>query len=317
MHDIKKITQLTGHTGAIYAITPAESPNQIFSAGGDGWIVHWDLENPDTGKLVAKTEVGIFSLLYIPEINTIIAGDLNGGVHWIPLTQPQLAKHIGHHRKGVFDIQKIGDSIFTIGGDGFITKWSLDQQRSIESLQLSGQSLRSLDFNPETGALTIGASDGYIYILDIRLNLIAKFQNAHAKSVFTVRHSPQLPQLWSGGRDAILKIWQEKTDTLDLISTQPAHLYTINHIAFHPNGSLAATASRDRTIKIWDTQTGELLKVLNAARNGGHLNSVNRLLWLQYKNYLISASDDRTMIVWQPNSERYSQPQINGVFTDI
>jgi WD40 repeat protein len=77
---------------------------------------------------------------------------------------------------------------------------------------------------------------------------------------------------------------------------QAAHLFTLNHIAFSPDGHLFATASRDKTFKIWDAQTYELLKVVDTLRLGGHINSVNRLLW--HGGGLISVSDDRRAIIW-------------------
>jgi WD40 repeat protein len=58
-----------------------------------------------------------------------------------------------------------------------------------------------------------------------------------------------------------------------------------------------ATASRDKTIKLWDFSSGRLLKVLDTVRYGGHVNSVNRLLWVD--NVLLSASDDRTVSIWE------------------
>ncbi|MBK8425147.1 MAG: hypothetical protein IPL27_03820 [Lewinellaceae bacterium] len=56
-----------------------------------------------------------------------------------------------------------------------------------------------------------------------------------------------------------------------------------------------ATASRDKTLKIWDSATFTLLKVVDTIRDGGHINSVNRLLWLP--ECLVSASDDRSAIL--------------------
>jgi WD40 repeat protein len=83
------------------------------------------------------------------------------------------------------------------------------------------------------------------------------------------------------------------------IKSQPAHLFTINNIAFHPTEPIFATASRDKMIKIWDLNNYKLLKVIDVIKFGGHINSVNKLLWSTFNNLLISVSDDRTVIVWK------------------
>jgi WD40 repeat protein len=60
-----------------------------------------------------------------------------------------------------------------------------------------------------------------------------------------------------------------------------------------------ASASRDKTIRIWSAETYELQKSIDKEKYDGHLNSVNKLLWLHSHNYLISGSDDRSIIIWK------------------
>ncbi len=293
--EVQKIAQLTGHNASIFALAADADAQHFLSAAGDGWIVRWNLENPDVGKLIAKVETQIFSLLNMPDLNKLVVGNMNGGVHWVDLENSENTKNIAHHQKGVFDIFRIGESVFTIGGEGKITRWSAAEGRSLESLHLSNQSLRSASFSHNEIAL--GASDNSIYLLDANsLTLKKIITNAHENSVFTVQYSPDGRHLFSGGRDAHLKIWDTEND-FALVNSQPAHWFTINHIVFHRDGQWFATASRDKTIKIWDAKTFELLKVLDTIRNGGHVNSVNRLLWLD--DYLISCSDDRSIILWK------------------
>lgn len=294
----QKKAELKGHNASIYALALAEDPQHIFSASGEGWLVYWDLENPDLGKLVASVEGNIFSICYLPERHWVILGDMYGGVHWVDLNAPDDQRNIAHHRNGVFAIQRVGDSIITAGGKGVLSKWSIEKRRATESLQLSAESLRSIDYSPTRNELLIGASDHAMYFLDAsNFSLKNSVPLAHDNSVFVARYHPDGKHLVSGGRDARLKVWD--LETLACISNQEAHWYTINDIVFHPKGHLFATASRDKTIKIWDAQTFKLLKVLETIRDDGHINSVNRLLWTRHQNYLLSCSDDRSIKLWE------------------
>jgi WD40 repeat protein len=301
--DIKKTTQLTGHQGSVYTLTDSRAPQYFLSGAGDGWVVEWDLAKPEVGKLLAKIETNIFALLFIKEKNLIVAGNRDGGIHFIDLNDPAQNKNVAHHNKGVFSTQLIDNQLITLGGEGSITRWSLDEKRTLESLQLSSKSLRSMDFSTSRNEFAVGASDGNIYILDKNFDL-KKIIKAHKNSVFTVKYAPDGQYLLSGGRDAMLNMWDVASDFKN-ISSLPAHLYTLNDIAFHPtNPTLFATASRDKTIKIWhfnpqNTEGPTLLKVLDTIRYGSHINSVNSLLWSSYNNYLLSASDDRSIIVWE------------------
>lgn len=337
--EVKKIAQLTGHTGAVFAITEGgierDISNEtslstihyplstILSGAGDGWVVEWDLAKPDLGRLVAKVERNIFSLLFFKNQNKLIAGDMDGGVRFVDLAEPSKIRNVAHHGgKGCFDMKIIDNQLFTIGGDGVLTRWSLLENRSLESIQLSHKSLRCFDMSKTRNEFAIGSSDGSVYFVDAtHLELKAVWEKVHDNSIFSICYTPDGGRLLTGGRDAHLKLWDlpvytegaifEKHQEPKNLASLPAHLFTINSIVFNPkNASVFATASRDRTIKIWQikppTQEGreeivplKLLKVIDTIRYGCHIRSVNRLFWSHYNDYLISASDDRTLIAWQ------------------
>jgi WD40 repeat protein len=332
MMDIKKIAQLTGHQAAVFAVGEGRTPQHIISGAGEGWLVEWDLATPDVGRLLAKVERNIFSLQYLKNQNRIVVGDMDGGVRFVNLDNPEKTLNIKHHSKGCFDIQLFNNQLFTIGGEGNITRWSVDESRSLESLQLSAKSLRALDICVEKREIAVGASDGNVYFLDLdTFELKKTIKTAHTNSVFAVRYTPDGQYLLTGGRDAFLKLWQLNSPENTPVFAVPAHLFTLNSIAFHPTKpTIFATASRDKTIKIWEispfelgslkfegtppsnfklqtsnsddfklqTSNFKLLKVIDTIRSGCHIRSVNRLFWSPFEDYLVSVSDDRSLMVW-------------------
>ena len=76
-------------------------------------------------------------------------------------------------------------------------------------------------------------------------------------------------------------------------------MFTVNDMVFDTDYSLLISASRDKTIKIWNADTFDLLKVIEGIRDDGHLNSVNSLLWSPDQDYLISGSDDKSIGIWK------------------
>jgi WD40 repeat protein len=112
--------------------------------------------------------------------------------------------------------------------------------------------------------------------------------------------------LISGSRDAQLKIW-DTSRAYELYKTIPAHMFAINDIKYHPERNFLATASMDKTIKVWDATNFQLLKVIDKARHNSHITSVNKLYWSSYENQLISCSDDRTILVWALKFKDHSE----------
>ncbi|MEQ1744673.1 MAG: WD40 repeat domain-containing protein [Saprospiraceae bacterium] len=289
----------TGHRAAVYALAQGATDRDLLSAGGDGWITAWNLDEPDTGKVVATVEAQVFSMIAVPEKNRLVAGNMNGGLHWIDLTQPEHTRNIQHHSKGVFDLKMHDEWLFSAGGEGMLTRWSLAEARSLESFHLSNKALRCIAIAPARREVAVGASDGSIYFLDLEtLALKHILPQVHKPSVFALGYTPDEQHLLSGGRDAMLRAWAlGKTGVPALVSEQAAHWFTINYLAFSPDGSRFATASRDKTVKIWDAHTFRLQRVFDPLRDNGHRNSVNRLLWLP--GALVSCSDDRTLKIWE------------------
>lgn len=305
---IRKVHQLTGHNAAIYALVPGPQPGTFLSAAGDGWIVQWSLNDAREGEellghLLAKVDTQVFSLAYLSETNTLVAGDMNGGIHWLNLSEDRPNRHVAHHRKGTYGLVVAKEELISLGGDGVITRWDILRQSSIESLQLSNQALRSALYRPAAAEWLIGSSDHHIYRLNAEdFSIKEKMTAAHQNSVFCLEEHPaDNDKFFSGSRDALLKVWEigDKGAPTSLLNEQPAHWFTINHLITSPDGKYLLTASRDKTIRIWDTTTYKLLKTLDAPRDGGHVNSVNRLLWIPGTSYFVSASDDRSIVVWQ------------------
>lgn len=295
---VQRIAKLTGHKASIFTVIQGKSLNHFLSGAGDGWVIEWDMRNMEQAKVLAKIGSNIFSAQLIPERNLLVVGNMHGGVHWVDLQEKDNTNNILHHTRGVFDIRYFKGHIYTAGGQGKFTKWNIETQLPIETIQLTQERLRSIDFSEKRNEILIGASDNAMYLLDADTFQVKKQEfEAHENSVFVAKYSPDQKYIFSGGRDAQLRVWD--IETLREVSTQAAHWFTINDLVFHPNGKWFATASRDKTIKIWDTTTFKLLKVIEVIKLGGHVNSVNKLYWSSHENWLISCSDDRTVMVWE------------------
>ena len=71
------------------------------------------------------------------------------------------------------------------------------------------------------------------------------------------------------------------------------HTGSVFSVAWSPDGTQLATASSDRTARIWNTQTGNTLHTLT-----GHTNWVNSVTWSPDGTQLATASNDKTARIW-------------------
>lgn len=272
-------------------------PWSFLTSGGDGWIVRWDIRDPDPGRVMATVEGQVFALAAHAPSGQYVAGTMQGDLHWFEDGQTARKAGMRHHTGGTYAILPSDEEIWTAGGDGRITRWDPASRRPTHSIRIAAKAVRKLAYHKESDLLAAATSDGTLCILHAStLSLIKRIENAHDPSVFCLAFSPDGKTLWSGGRDARIRDWDNEGQRLG--PEVQGHWYTVNALCMDPQGAFLVSASRDRTIRIWDPSSRELVQGLETVRDGGHRNSVNDLLWMEGYNTLVSVSDDRTVSLW-------------------
>lgn len=299
---VDKLHTLTGHNQSVYTLQPSSKSGIVFSAAGDGMVVMWDLGQPESGRLIARLSNSIYALHFHEPSGMLIAGHNYDGIHLLDPTERKEVGSLKLTSAAIFDIQSLGHFLFVAVGDGTLIKVDCRSLAIVGARQLSPKSARCIAVNAHTGEVAVGYSDHFIRVFSADdLSMIHEWK-AHQNSVFTLQYDPGGSRLFSGSRDARLKAWNAQSDYA-LDQEVIAHLYAINHLDFSPDGKHFVTCSMDRSVKVWETEDVRLLKVIDRSRHAGHGTSVNKVLWTSYHNQLLSASDDRTISVWNINFE--------------
>ena len=77
----------------------------------------------------------------------------------------------------------------------------------------------------------------------------------------------------SGSDDFTLFLWHPASEKKSL-ARMTGHQQLVNDVKFSPDGRLLASASFDKSIRLWDGKTGRFLSVLR-----GHVQAVYQLAW--------------------------------------
>jgi WD40 repeat protein len=295
--NVQKLFSLDGHQDCVYSLEGGKESNIIFSAGGDGMVVSWDLTDPENGQLLAKMKNSVYALHYKADENNLIAGQNFEGIHLIDVKEKKEIGSLKLSNAQIFDIKSHENTVFVGTGDGTLFVIDLKGQTIIKKIKLSDKSIRSVDINLLLGEMAIGMSDNSIRILDLE-DFKQKYSiSGHKLSVFSVLYNPTNNHLISAGRDAHIKSWNS-FDHYREEQSIPAHMFAINTLSFSPDLKYFVTGSMDKSIKVWDAETFQLLKVIDKSRHAGHASSINKVMWTNYKNLVLSCSDDKKISVW-------------------
>lgn len=95
---------------------------------------------------------------------------------------------------------------------------------------------------------------------------------------------------------------------------QKGHSASVKAVAISPDGKILATASRDRSVKLWDYQSSMEIRSLF-----GHESTVNGLAFSPDGKYLSTSSADGTARVWEvlTGKEIFTSPKSSKYITDV
>jgi WD40 repeat protein len=285
----------TGHKQSVYCMC-LDGKGGFFSAGSDGFIVHWESPDMTTGVLFAQIPEAIYSVAYLPHSDTILAGTQFGQLYFLQKkSSPKIVKIATHGIVWILPVP--GGDIFVLLGDGQLCV--ITENGHIQKMvQFSIKSLRYAALT-EKGNVLICGSEGVVWEMDTALNILQKHK-IDDSSIFRVLEWNK--QWIYAGRSA--KIVQWNTANAEKKVTD-AHWFTIHALSVSPNGKWLGTGSMDKTIRLWDEQLN-LLKVIDLAKMQGHKSSVNEILWLNNQVF-VSCSDDALIKCWKVESE---EPEI-------
>ncbi|XP_058226848.1 coatomer subunit beta'-2 [Rhododendron vialii] len=178
---------------------------------------------------------------------------------------------------------------------GTVGIWNYQSQTMVKSFEVTELPVRSAKFIARKQWVVAGADDMFIRVYNYNTMDKVKVFEAHTDYIRCVAVHPTLPYVLSSSDDMLIKLWDWDKGW---VCTQifEGHSHYVMQVTFNPKDTNTfASASLDRTIKIWNLGSPDPNFTLDA-----HLKGVNCVDYFTGgdKPYLITGSDDHTAKVW-------------------
>jgi platelet-activating factor acetylhydrolase IB subunit alpha len=169
-------------------------------------------------------------------------------------------------------------------------------------LESHRDTINCLAFHPIFSSIASGSDDCMIKIWDWELGDLEQTIKGHTRAVLDVDYGGPRGSilLASCSSDLSIKLW-DPADEYKNIRTLLGHDHSVSAVRFIPSGAggasstgnLLVSASRDKTLKIWDITTGFCVKTLQ-----GHTGWVRDVCPSLDGQFLLSTGDDMTARLW-------------------
>jgi len=183
-----------------------------------------------------------------------------------------------------------GRYLATASDDGTAKVWHASN--GTEILKISHKDLvKDIDFSPGSLLVATASYDGTSGVWDT-LSGKRVLNLSFNSPVNIVRFSPDGSNLAIVGNDLVHLVDVASGQEIALLS----HNDSVSAISFSPDGKRIATASWDKTSRVWDTTTGKELA------NIAHEDAIWDVAFSPDGNYILTASEDRTARVWNASN---------------
>ncbi|KAM6564494.1 hypothetical protein CsatB_024492 [Cannabis sativa] len=291
-----------GHTSHVLCVSWSPDGKHLVSGGKSGEILSWD---PLTGKQLGSTLKGhkswVNAIAWEPVHITApcrrfvsVSKDGVARIWDIVLRKPLIS--LSGHTDSVTCVKWSGDGVIYTGSvDRTIKVWETSEGKLIRELKGHGHRINSISLSTDF-ILHTGAFDhtGKQYSSAEEMKKVALERYNKMKG-----NKPEL--LVSGSDDRTMFLWEP------FVSKQPktritGHQQVINQVCFSPDGQWIATASYDKSVKIWNGITGNFVATLR-----GHVGKVYQISWSADSRFLLSCSADTTLKVWDLRTRKLKQ----------
>ncbi len=169
------------------------------------------------------------------------------------------------------------------GWDNAVKVWDIDKKKIIFDLKKHTGGVTSIDFHPKNLFLASTSLDSSIRVWGIKKEEVLSQSNNEVLQgdifVSTTAKS-------ESSKSANYTIFPALT-------ISKAHENWINIITYSPNGRYLASGGWDNLVKIWDAQTGNLVKTFK-----GHKSAILDIYFTKDSKTLITSSKDETIKFW-------------------
>lgn len=186
--------------------------------------------------------------------------------------------------------------ILTTQYNGKLEIWSYVTNSIVKSIYVTEMPIRSGKFIARKNWVIVGSDDYYIRVYNYNTGEKVTQFEAHPDYIRSISVHPTKPYILTGSDDQKIKLWNWE-QKWKCERTYEGHQHYVMCVCFNPKDpNMFASASLDRTVKVWSINCEEPNFTLLSHEKKG----VNYIDYYPHfdKPYLVTCSDEQSIKIW-------------------
>ena len=265
----RRVLTTPAHGGAVTGVAFSPDGTRLGTASEDGSARLWDAASgSQIWRRDFEPQASPAAVAFAPDGALLLTGHRNGSVSLLDAGTGNVARSMSGHDGAILRVafRSDGNRFVTASADGkakvWETAWGARQPAPLLRVSHADQVLDA-SFSQDGRLLATAGLDHAVKVWDASSGEMAFELPVQANPVQAVAFSPDRTlRLAIGGWDGSASVWE-------LIAGQEArtlfrlrgHKGFLSSLAFSPDGNRVVTSSHDRTARVWEMQSPDLLAV--------------------------------------------------------
>jgi WD40 repeat protein len=307
--------RLSGHVGWLRTLAVSADGKTLATGSFDNTARLWDLRGAGD-RDVLSSGGWVCAVAVAPGGKLLASGGSDGRVQlWDPATGAEVATLKGHHGSVLaLAFSPKGDRLASGSwdadrGSGEVKVWDADPtspnfRKEQPGFAAEGKGATCLAFSPDGRTVASGGADHKVILWNVDGGQKRHEIAAHQDVVRCLAFSPEGRTLATGGDDTRIRLWEAdggkerqlpEPGGKDGAGGKPfeGHTAAVTGLAFSPDGLSLASASADRTVRLWDVGSGIARATLR-----GHGGRVYAVAFRRTGETLASGGEDGSVKLW-------------------
>ncbi|XP_060209675.1 WD repeat-containing protein 26 homolog [Lycium barbarum] len=268
--------RFSGHEKPVSYISWGPDDNQLLTCGEEEVVRRWDVSSGECIHTYMKHGLGLTSCGWAPDGKRIFCGVTDKSISMWDLAGKELECWKGHRISRIADLEitRDGKHMVSVCKDNMILLFGLESKE--KRIIQEDEAITSFVLSADNRYILISLWNEEIHLWSIEgsIRLIAIYKG-HKRERFVVRScfgGIDQSFIASGSENSQVCIWHKCSS--QVIVELAGHSGTVNCVSWNPaNPHMLASASDDRTIRIWGLASGNMKHNSNATgtvSNGVH-----------------------------------------------